>query len=96
MTDGFEYAAPMGSLFEHGPADIPSWDELADRNEVARRRFARIAAKDAAKSAVHVVAAARDGILYDVISHAVAAVAGVGLFPLIETAAHHVVKVVLG
>jgi hypothetical protein len=82
----------MSDILETGPADsIPSWDTLATRHDGAVRRFESIA-KKAEVPTKHVGAAIRDGLVFEAASHACAALVGVGLWPLVEHAAH----VVLG
>jgi hypothetical protein len=81
----------MDSIFDTGPADTIPFPV-----EPGHRARSRVVVKDAAKATRHVLDATRDGILFEVVSHSVAAVCGIGLFPLIEHGAHVLWQVVVG
>jgi hypothetical protein len=84
---GMQQYVVDSSILDTGPADAIS---LPD--EAGRRPVAHVVAGVAARDAKHVGAAIRDGLLFEAASHACAALVGVGLWPLVEHAAH----VVLG
>jgi hypothetical protein len=81
----------MDSIFDSGPADT-----IPLPVEPGRRAKARVAVKDAAKVTRHVADAARDGLIFEALSHGCAALVGVGLWPLVEHAGHAVLGWVVG
>jgi hypothetical protein len=64
--------------------------------EPTRREAVKVVAKVVAKDVRHVADATRDGLLFEAVTHGCAALVGVGLWPLVETAAHALLKVVVG